>query len=274
MQQQTIDQAEAAAIITDLYRSLLGREPDPTGLGHYTQVLATGTPVNDIRRIFLEGDEYAARRRRLFPDAVLVAEGGEKFPLDYQPPGEAGRCYRERIRSGFFDRYCSGTVILDVGFTGYDNPERKAALPHAIGIDLDFPGYDGIHLPYPDQSVDTVFSSHCLEHIVFDHAVIQDWYRVLKIGGFIVCMVPSQALYEKKRFLPSNWNGDHKRMYTPSSLALAFETALPVNSYRIRHLAENDRGFDYSIGPDRHSDGAYEIEIVLERIVAPAWTLA
>jgi hypothetical protein len=87
-------------------------------------------------------------------------------------------------------------------------------------------------------------------------------------------MVPSQALYEKKRFLPSNWNGDHKRMYTPSSLALVFETALSVNAYRIRHLAENDRGFNYSLGPDKHSDGAYEIEIVVERIRPPAWSLA
>jgi SAM-dependent methyltransferase len=178
------------------------------------------------------------------------------------------------LRSGFLDRYCSGPLILDVGYTGYDNPEKKTALPGAIGIDLDYPGYDGLHLPFDDGSVDCVFSSHCLEHIQFDHAAIRDWYRVLRIGGFIVCMVPSQALYEKRRFLPSQFNADHKRMYTPSSLARAFEDALEVNSYRVRHLVENDADFNYTLGPDIHSDGAYEIEIVIEKIVTPGWTLA
>jgi len=274
MPQQIPTDAEALATVTDLYRSLLGREPDPIGLHHYSRELVSGTGISEIRRIFLESDEYAARRRLLYPEAAKVADDAERFPTDYRPPGEAGRCYLDRIRSGFFDKYCSGPVIIDVGYSGYDNPERKAGLPNATGIDLDFPGYDGIHLPYAEQTVDTVFSSHCLEHILFDHAAIQDWYRVLKVGGFIVCMVPSQALYEKKRVLPSNWNADHKRMYTPSSLSLAFEIALPVNSYRIRHLAENDRGFDYSLGPDKHSNGAYEIEIVVERIVPPVWTLA
>jgi SAM-dependent methyltransferase len=195
------------------------------------------------------------------------------FPEDFNAPGEAGHSYLKRLRSGFLDKYCRG-VALDVGYSGYANPEKKAALPNAIGIDVDYPGYDGIRLPFDDESVDCVFSSHCLEHVQFDHAVVRDWYRVLKIGGFIVCMVPSQALYEKRRFLPSPWNTDHKRMYTPSSLAKTFEDALEVNSFRVRHLAENDDNFDYSIGPELHSQGRYEIEIVVEKIRKPDWTLA
>lgn len=201
------------------------------------------------------------------------AASDSKFPLDYEPPGEAGRCYRHRLLTGFLDRYCAGETVLDVGFSGYDNPDRKAALPDAIGIDIDYPGYDGLHLPFADESVDTVFSSHCLEHVAFEHAVIQDWYRVLKVGGFVVCIVPHQGLYEKRRHLPSRWNMDHKRMYTPASLAGAFEAALPMNGFRIRHLRDNDAGFDYSRGPQLHSDGAYEIEIVIEKISPPTWTL-
>ena len=195
------------------------------------------------------------------------------FPLDYEPPGEAGRSYRLRRNNGFLDRFCSGSLILDVGFSGYDNPERKTALPGAIGVDLDYPGYDGRVLPFGDGTVDTVFSSHCLEHILYDHAAIQDWYRVLKVHGFIVCMVPSQALYEKRRFLPSRFNEDHKRMYTPAGLVGSFEQALEVNSFRVRHLAENDTGFNYELGPDVHSDGAYEIELVIEKIEKPHWSL-
>lgn len=196
------------------------------------------------------------------------------FPPDHAPPGEAGKSYARRMRTGFFERYCSGDVVLDVGYSGYDNPERKTAVPGAIGIDLDFPGYDGLHLPFVDASVDTVFSSHCLEHIGPERDAIRDWFRVLKVGGFLVCFVPHQALYEKRKALPSRWNGDHKRFYTPATLMTAVEGALEVNSFRLRHLKDNDIGFDYALGPDVHSDGCYEIELVIEKISQPDWTLA
>jgi hypothetical protein len=34
-----------------------------------------------------------------------------------------------------------------------------------IGVDIGFPDYDGVTLPFADESVDTVYSSHVLEHI-------------------------------------------------------------------------------------------------------------
>jgi len=284
------DEAQITAFVTDLYRIFHAREPDPIGLELYARGLRDGIPVTDTIAVFVNSDEFMERHRRAMimefaksgcfekKDAVegerLWAPVSGTFPEDYRPPGEAGRSYLQRLRSGFLDRYCSGPVVLDVGYTGYDNPERKTALPNAIGIDLDYPGYDGFRLPFEDGTVDTVFSSHCLEHIQYDHAAIREWMRVLRVGGFVVCMVPSQALYEKRRYLPSRFNADHKRMYTPASLARSFEEALEVNSYRVRHLAENDRGFNYALGPNTHSDGAYEIEIVVEKITPPEWVLA
>jgi hypothetical protein len=279
-----VDDDRIRGFVSDLYDIFVAREPDSGGLDHYVQRLKSGVPVSTVVETFASSDEFKERQRRelLIHRAELNASGAsqaslfedDRFPLDYNPPGEAGRCYVDRVRSGFLAKYCGGPLVLDVGYSGYDNPEKKPALPKAIGIDLDYPGYDGIRLPFEDSSVDTVFSSHCLEHILADHAAIRDWFRVLRIGGFIVCMVPSQALYEKKRFLPSNFNADHKRMYTPSVLAQSFETALPTNAYRVRHLAENDKGFNYALGPEVHSDGAYEIEIVIEKIRPPAWDLA
>lgn len=268
--------------VEHLYRTFLEREADPVGLDNYLLDLQHGLSFQDLVHIFAGSDEYRKRRaaeaRRLLANETNLDleswTNASAFPIDYKPPGEAGRSYQIRVRNGFLDRYCSGSLVLDVGFSGYDNPDRKAALPEAIGVDLDYPGYDGRTLPFNDLSVDTVFSSHCLEHILFDHAAIQDWYRVLKVGGFIVCIVPSQALYEKRRTLPSRFNEDHKRMYSPASLARSFEDCLKVNSYRVRHLAENDRGFNYRLGPNVHSDGAYEIEIVIEKIAPPAWDLA
>jgi len=194
---------------------------------------------------------------------------------DFEPPAtEAGKAYPLRLATGFLDRFCGGETVLDVGFTGYSNPDNKPSLPGAIGVDINYPGYDGLHLPWADQTVDCVFSSHCLEHIEFHQEVIMDWYRVLKIGGYIVCIVPSRELYEKKKFPPSRFSRfAHKRFYTPAGLVREFEEVLTSNSYRVRHLNENDHAFDYSIEPELHSAGCYEIEIVIQKISKPTWTI-
>lgn len=273
-----ITEDRARDFVTQLYVAILGRAPDEEGLRTYVSQLQNGRPEGELIKAFLASDEYIEAQIKRTRAILIEREGtggtSSRFPIDYHPPGEAGRCYARRVKSGFLDRYCSGDLILDVGFSGYDNPEGKTALPGAIGIDVGYPGYDGLHLPFADGSVDSIISSHCLEHILADHAALRDWYRVLKVGGFIVCFVPHQGLYEKKRFLPSRWNEDHKRMYTPASLLQSVEIALSMNSYRIRHLADNDEGFNYALGPDVHSDGAYEIELVIEKIAPPEWALA
>jgi SAM-dependent methyltransferase len=189
------------------------------------------------------------------------------------PDNEAGWSYWKRRSSGFIDKYCSGPVILDVGYSGGDGNDAPG-LPHAVGVDLGYPGYDGVHLPFEDGTVDTVFSSHCLEHITNWLGTIMDWHRVLRIGGFIVCVVPHQYLYERRLSLPSRFNPDHKRFYTPSSLLAQFESALTPNSYRVRHLSDNDANFDYSRGPDLPPTGRYEIECVVEKIKTPSWSMS
>src|SRR5262245_13563378 len=182
---------------------------------------------------------------------------------------EAARSYERRVESGFFRKYLSGEHILDIGYRGGD----RAAVPiveQAVGIDLDYPGYDGVHLPFPDESQDTVFSSHCYEHIPDYRVALHEWYRVLRVGGFIVVFVPHKYLYERKSTPPSLFNPDHKRFYTTASLLREFEESLPPNGFRIRHLAENDVGFDYSTPIGENARGCYEIELVIEKIRRPA----
>jgi hypothetical protein len=77
---------------------------------------------------------------------------------------EARKTIRSRLTSGFFGKYLSGPQILDVGYRG-DSRNNQPIVPQAIGIDLDYPGYGGKTLPFPDHSQDAVHSSHCLEHI-------------------------------------------------------------------------------------------------------------
>jgi SAM-dependent methyltransferase len=193
---------------------------------------------------------------------------------DWTPTGETGKSYRARLASGFLEKYFSGPVVLDIGFRGQSSVEdARPVVPHAVGVDLDYPGYDGTTLPFRDGTVDTVFSSHLLEHVIDYKAIIKDWYRVLRVGGYIVCHVPHQHLYEKKLEPPSRFNLDHKRFYTPASLIREFEESLEPNSYRLRYMADFDELNDYGAGPEIHGAWGYEIQMVLQKIAKPDWIL-
>lgn len=185
---------------------------------------------------------------------------------------ELAKSYERKLQDGFFQRWLSGSDILDIGYKG-SFYESAPVLPHAVGVDLDTPGYDGLILPFADESQDGVFACHCLEHMPDLAATLREWMRVLRIGGHLVVIVPHQHLYEKRKAPPSVWNADHKHFLTPARLLTAVEEALPVNGYRLRHLVDNDFAYDYAVGPNRHAVGCYEIEMVLEKKRLPEWTL-
>jgi SAM-dependent methyltransferase len=182
--------------------------------------------------------------------------------------GEAWKHHETRLKNGFYDKFMQGSG-LDIG------PKYEPVLPGMTGVDLNYPGYDGIKLPFADESQDYVFSSHMIEHVPVHNLpeVIKEWFRVTKVGGHIVVVAPHWFLYEKKLTRPSRYNGDHKSFYTPGLLLKDFETAYAPNTYRVRWLRDNDDGFDYKLGPDKHSVGGYEIELVLQKIKAPEWKI-
>lgn len=184
---------------------------------------------------------------------------------------ETQKNHQDRMDSGFYKEYCQG-VGLDVGYRGAGVPNVEP-LPNCIGVDLGFPGYDGKELPFPDNSVDFVFSSHCLEHIEDPFTALREWLRVAR--RHVVIAVPHQFLYEKRKHLPSKFNTHgHLRFYTPASLLTEIEQSLTPNTYRIVHLIDNDHGFDYTVGPEEHSKGCYEVECVIKKIKKPKWDLA
>ena len=52
-------------------------------------------------------------------------------------------------------------------------------------------------LPFADQSINQIYTSHMLEHFTFEQieACLQDCYRVLKPNGFIKICVPNAKLF-------------------------------------------------------------------------------
>jgi SAM-dependent methyltransferase len=65
----------------------------------------------------------------------------------------------------------------------------------------------------PDLQFDFVHSSHCLEHLRNPFEALNQWLRILKTGGHLVCIVPDEDLYEQGVF-PSTYNADHKHTFT------------------------------------------------------------
>jgi SAM-dependent methyltransferase len=178
---------------------------------------------------------------------------------------ETSKTWIDKEYSGFFDTYMNGKGI-DIGYKGYLKRQVNPVLPTAKGIDLTTEGYDGWTLPFQDGELDYVYSSHFLEHVNDYEHYISEMFRVVRVGGYVVIVVPHRDLYEKKMEKPSRFNDDHKRFYTASSLLKEIEDAMPINTYRIRHLRENDEGHCYDDAPETHGRWLYEIEVVAERI--------
>lgn len=186
---------------------------------------------------------------------------------------ESAKSYRRRCVDGFWDRYIRGQRVLDIGYRG-GLPNALPIIEGAIGIELTMFGYDGLHLAVPDDSIDTIHASHLLEHLPDPIASLREWHRAIRIGGTIILMVPSAFLYERRLTVPpSRWSPEHLRSLTPGSLLALIEQALIPNTYRVRHLSDEDTGYDYSLPIDVHPTGALEIVIVVEKITAPKWSI-
>lgn len=193
-----------------------------------------------------------------------------QLELDRRVGEESRKTYNRKVLSGFMKQYLFGKNILEIGYKGYDGTELTI-VPQAVGIDLDYPGYNGVHLPFEDQSQDAIYNSHTLEHIRDVSVTLKEWFRVLKVGGYLIIAVPHYQLYEKKRSLPSRYNGDHKRMYHAGSLLNELHDHLPFGEWRLRYCQDNDYEFDYSLPCDVHSVGCYETECVIQKIQKPLY---
>ncbi len=99
---------------------------------------------------------------------------------------------------------------LDIG----SGPEPKEGF---TGVDLYATGPNIVSapmnkLPYEDESVDEIYSSHALEHIGKYEVVptLTEWWRVLKWGGLLTIEVPDFEYVCKNwlKYRDNGWNLD------------------------------------------------------------------
>lgn len=111
-----------------------------------------------------------------------------------------------RIRSKeFFTKYLSGRVI-DIG-AGDD-----LVIPTAERFDIEDGDANYITQYRKTESYDAVHSSHCLEHMFNPVNALNEWWLLVKPGGYLILVVPDEDLYEQGNW-PSLFHGDHKNTF-------------------------------------------------------------
>lgn len=130
----------------------------------------------------------------------------------------------------------------------------------------------------PDESLDFVHSSHCLEHMQNPQAALRNWLRVIKPGGHLVVLVPDEDMYEQGMF-PSTFNYDHKWTFTAhkvkswsgKSINLTGMLAEVADRAQIIKLEQLDATFRFNLGRfDQTSTpvGECALEFILRKLPA------
>jgi len=87
-----------------------------------------------------------------------------------------------------------------------------------------------------ENSLDYIFSSHLLEHLKNPHDAIIEWYKKIKIGGYIFLYLPhpSCEMWKKENLKYHLWNPD------PNYLEDYFSTK---NQFKIEYMTYQPDGY-------------------------------
>jgi len=102
---------------------------------------------------------------------------------------------------------------------GVDN--NKDAALFGIKANPDLPGDVARLDMFADATVDTVFSSHTLEHVDDHVAVLKEWWRLLRVGGYLVLYLPHADWYPNIGMPGSN--PDHRHDFRNADITAAMQ---------------------------------------------------
>lgn len=132
----------------------------------------------------------------------------------------------------------------------------KKVWPHLIGIDS---GKDvelfGVQMKpdivvgnaeklalFASESVEAVFSSHTLEHLDRWQAALAEWWRLVKVGGYLILYLPHRDFYPN--IGQPGANPDHKHDFIPEDIQIAMLDIAP--DFDLLVSEERNGGNEYS----------------------------
>ena len=127
--------------------------------------------------------------------------------------------YFKTANSEIVNKYLNGLKGIEIGGAAYADYGIDAVKIDRIDISKNDNNYykmeqkkyngfiqdvdiiaDGDDLPFKDNTVDFVFTSHVLEHFFDPIKALKEWYRVTKTGGYIFMIVPhKERTFDKDR---------------------------------------------------------------------------
>lgn len=126
-----------------------------------------------------------------------------------------GEVYLKIQSEGFASEFCFPFAKKFCKGKGYDIGCNRLewCFPGAIPIDPKID--DRFHaLELPENEVDYIFSSHCLEHLHFWVDVLDYWHETLRVGGVLFLYLPHPS---QKYWLPYN-NRKHLNILHPKDI--------------------------------------------------------
>ncbi|RMD75255.1 MAG: methyltransferase domain-containing protein [Lentisphaerae bacterium] len=231
------------------------RRKDPSISVRIAKVTADAVRACDL--VILATDTFQEAMR-----SSLIEVGCEEknivdltAPLTYRNVRRITCSETAKVRESLLP-FCVGDGV-DLGYGG--DPICESAIcidQHRKYADLgDFPQHlhgDASNLYwFRDKSVDYVFSSHLLEDFVNTAAVLDEWIRILKVGGNLVLFLPDEQEYRKyckKINCPPNEHHIHEFF----SLKYVKNILLQRGDMKIIH--------------EKYPSGIYSFELVAKRI--------
>jgi SAM-dependent methyltransferase len=176
------------------------------------------------------------------------------------------------IESGFYARHIEGKKVIDVGVGRIDTYDGADPIcDWAEMHDKDICDATTMEA-YEDESFDTVYASHILEHLSNPVAAVKNWLRICKKGGVVFISVPHRDLYERKKTLPSKWNEDHKYFYLPDTceppctFSLSSVVWCGIREAKPKNVKVDIEVIDTSTNhdkPEEHANGEFSIECII-----------
>lgn len=80
-------------------------------------------------------------------------------------------------------------IISDLDPNALAIAREKLSVGNRMKLRFDIHPAQQLH--YPDQSVDRLIATHVLEHIYQPHLALKEWHRVIKKGGILSVLIPT-----------------------------------------------------------------------------------
>ena len=130
---------------------------------------------------------------------------------------------------------------LEIGPGGVKT--KEGFITSDLSFRTDFPYDLRLGLPFPDESLDLIYSEHVLEHFRYPDlvALLRDCYRTLKPNGVFSLAVPNARIYLEAYSHPETFDA---RTYCTYDTGLSLRTPIDYVNYMSYMGGEHRHMFD------------------------------